>query len=243
VICGISRARDSGTRSTGFRFRLEKTGGILYRGQPVIARIISVYEFETGGEMGHTLSRMRVAVLGAGKIGGILLQGFLKHHLISRERVMATVQHPERARTLSRKWKLAVTIDNVAAARQADIILVAVKPPVVAEVAAQIRPVVDRHKLVISVAASVPTSSIEKSFDVDVPVVRAMPNTPSIVGEGMTALAKGRHAGPRHIETASTLFASVGKTVVVDEKHMDAVTGLSCLRFSTSSWNRWPKPG
>jgi len=193
--------------------------------------------------MGHTLSRMRVAVLGAGKIGGILLQGFLKHHLISRERVMATVQHPERARTLSRKWKLAVTIDNVAAARQADIILVAVKPPVVAEVAAQIRPVVDRHKLVISVAASVPTSSIEKSFDVDVPVVRAMPNTPSIVGEGMTALAKGRHAGPRHIETASTLFASVGKTVVVDEKHMDAVTGLSCLRFSTSSWNRWPKPG
>jgi len=177
--------------------------------------------------MTHTLSRTRVAVLGAGKIGGILLQGFLKHRLISAERATATVAHPERARALSREWKLAVTTDNVAAARQADIILIAVKPPVVAEVAAQIRPVVDPHKLVISVAASVPTSSIEKCFDVDVPVVRAMPNTPSVVGEGMTALAKGRHAGPRHIEIASALFESVGKTVVVDEKHMDAVTGLS----------------
>jgi pyrroline-5-carboxylate reductase len=177
--------------------------------------------------MAHSLSRMRVAVLGAGKIGGILLQGFLKHQLVRRERTAATVAHAERARALSREWKLRVTTDNVAAAREADIILIAVKPPVVAEVAAEIRPVVDAHKLVISVAASVPTGSIEKVFDAEVPVVRAMPNTPSMVGEGMTALAKGRYAGPRHIEIASTLFESVGKTVVVDEKHMDAVTGLS----------------
>jgi pyrroline-5-carboxylate reductase len=210
-----------------FRFGLEKAGAILYRGQQVIGLITSVYRFEMGGLMAQTLSRMRVAVLGAGKIGGILLQGFLKHHLISRERVAATVQHPDRARTLSREWKLAVTTDNLAAARQADVILIAVKPTVVAEVAAQIRPVVGPHKLVISVAASVPTASIEKIFDVDVPVVRAMPNTPSIVGEGMTALSKGRYAGAKHIETACALFESIGKTVVVDEKHMDAVTGLS----------------
>ena len=177
--------------------------------------------------MAQTLSKMRVAVLGAGKIGGILLQGFLKHRLVSPERVFATVQHTERARALSREWKLAVTTDNVAAAREADVILIAVKPLVVAQVAAEIRPVVDPHKLVLSVAASVPTASIEKVFEADVPVVRAMPNTPSIVGEGMTALAKGRYASAKHLETASTLFESVGKTVVVDEKHMDAVTGLS----------------
>lgn len=173
------------------------------------------------------LSQMRVAVLGAGKIGGILLQGFLQHHQIARERVSATVQHSDRARSLSREWKLNVSTDNVSAARQADVILIAVKPVVVADVAAQIRPVVDPHKLVISVAASVPTSSIEKVFDADVPVVRAMPNTPSIVGEGMTALARGRYATAKHVEIACALFQSVGKTVVVDEKHMDAVTGLS----------------
>jgi pyrroline-5-carboxylate reductase len=177
--------------------------------------------------MVQTLSQTRVAVLGAGKIGGILLQGFLRHHLIARDRVLATVQHSERARALSREWKLNVSTDNVAAARQADVILIAVKPISVADVVAQIRPVVDPHKLVISVAASVPTGAIEKIFDADVPVVRAMPNTPSIVGEGMTALAKGRYAGAKHLEVASALFGSVGKTVVVDEKHMDAVTGLS----------------
>jgi pyrroline-5-carboxylate reductase len=177
--------------------------------------------------MAQKLSQMRLAVLGAGKIGGILLQGFMNHHRISRERVAATVQHAERARALSREWKLAVTTDNVAAASRADVILIAVKPPVVADVAAQIRPVIDPHKLVISVAAAIPTGSIEKVFDSDVPVVRAMPNTPSIVGEGMTALAKGRYATAKHVETACALFESVGKTVVIDEKHMDAVTGLS----------------
>jgi len=177
--------------------------------------------------MAQTLSNTRVAVLGAGKIGGILLQGFLKHNLISRERAAATVQHAERARALTREWKLPVGTDNLAAAREADVILIGVKPPMVAAVAAEIRPVVTPHKLVISVAASVPTGAIEKAFDSDVPVVRAMPNTPSVVGEGMTALARGRYAGPKHLETASALFASVGKTVVVDEKHMDAVTGLS----------------
>jgi pyrroline-5-carboxylate reductase len=177
--------------------------------------------------MAQILSRTRVAVLGAGKIGGILLQGFIQHHLVARNRVTATVQHAERARALSREWKLAVTTDNVAAAREADVVLLAVKPLVVSEVAAEIRSVVDPHKLVISVAASVPTGSIEKIFDADVPVVRAMPNTPSLVGAGMTALCKGRYASARHIETACALFESVGKTVVVDEKHMDAVTGLS----------------
>jgi pyrroline-5-carboxylate reductase len=179
------------------------------------------------GSASHGVSRTRVAILGAGKIGTILLQGFLRQRLLSPERVSATVAHAERARNLSRELKLSVGTDNAAAAANADVILIAVKPPMVAEVAAQIRSVVTPRKLVISVAASVPTSSIEKALVAEVPVVRAMPNTPSIVGEGMTALCKGRFAGPRHLEIASTLFQSVGKTVVVDEKHMDAVTGLS----------------
>jgi pyrroline-5-carboxylate reductase len=181
----------------------------------------------SGGKTQAVSRRMRVAVLGAGKIGSILLQGFMKHHLISPDTVTLTVQHAEHARALSKQWNLSVTTDNAAAARQADVILIAVKPPVVADVAAEIRSVVNAGKLVISVAASVPTSSIERVFDVEVPVVRAMPNTPSMVGEGMTALCRGRYAEARHIETACTLFQGVGKTVVVDEKHMDAVTGLS----------------
>ena len=81
-------------------------------------------------------------------------------------------------------------------------------------------------QLVISVAASVPTSQIEKVLG-EVAVVRAMPNTPCVLGVGMTALCKGKLATAQQVEMACALFNVVGKTVVVDEKHMDAVTGLS----------------
>ncbi len=172
-------------------------------------------------------SGKRVAVLGAGKIGGILLKALLEKGLLSPQSTVATVQHEERARSLAEKLGIPVGTDNLAAVRQADIVLVCVKPQVVQEVMEQIRPKVSKKQLIISVAASVPTSQIEKALARDVPVVRAMPNTPCLLGCGMTALCKGKYADARHVETACALFNVVGKTVVVDEKHMDAVTGLS----------------
>jgi pyrroline-5-carboxylate reductase len=171
--------------------------------------------------------RGRVAVLGAGKIGGILLRGFLKQGLLSRRQAVATVAHAEKAKQLSRQLKIPVSTDNAAAARHADILLVCVKPQVVRELLEEIRPQVNRSKLIVSVAASVPTSFIEKVLSAEVPVVRAMPNTPCSVGCGMTGISRGQFASQAHLEIARRLFDSVGKTVVVDEKHMDAVTGLS----------------
>jgi pyrroline-5-carboxylate reductase len=177
--------------------------------------------------MASDFSRKRVAVLGAGKIGGILLKALLEKKLFSPQATSATVQHEERARTLSKQLHISVTTDNLAAVHRADIILVCVKPQVVKEVVDQIRPNLSPKQLVISVAASVPTSQIEEALGKNVPVIRAMPNTPCALGCGMTALCKGKFAGARHVEMASALFQVVGRTVVVDEKHMDAVTGLS----------------
>jgi pyrroline-5-carboxylate reductase len=91
----------------------------------------------------------------------------------------------------------------------------------------EIRPAVDASKLVVSVAASVPTRSIEKFLASEIPVVRAMPNTPCSVEEGMTGICGGRFAQPHHLDTGQRLFDTVGRTVRVDEKYMDAVTGLS----------------
>jgi pyrroline-5-carboxylate reductase len=91
----------------------------------------------------------------------------------------------------------------------------------------EIRPELNEQKLLISIAAAVSTEYMEKRAGGNVPVLRAMPNTPSMVGEGITAICKGKHATAKHLELARKLFDSVGKTVVVDEKHMDAVTGLS----------------
>lgn len=173
------------------------------------------------------LPKARLAVLGAGKMGGILLQAFLKQGLVSPESTCATVQHAERARALTQDLHVSVSTDNVAAARQSDIIMICVKPGVVRAVLNEIRAEINPEKLVISIAASVPTSFIEKTLESEIPVVRAMPNTPCMVGYGMTAICKGSLAGAAHLEIARKLFESVGKTVILDERHMDAVTGLS----------------
>ena len=177
--------------------------------------------------MGSNLSSKRVAVLGAGKMGGILVKAFLEKSLLSPNLTTATVQHEERAKLLSQKLGIPLSTDNAAAARNADIIFVCVKPQAVQGVMEEIRPQIRPEQLVISVAASVPTSHIENALGQNVPVVRAMPNTPCVIGQGMTALCKGKHAGSPHLEIATELFNVVGRTVVVDEKHMDAVTGLS----------------
>jgi pyrroline-5-carboxylate reductase len=177
--------------------------------------------------MSFSISKKRVAVLGAGKIGGILLKALLEKQMFSSKTTVATVQHEDKARSLSQKWGIPVGTDNQAAARGADIILVCVKPLVVDEVLKEIRSSITRNQIIISVAASVATGRIERVLKRAVPVVRAMPNTPCVVGCGMTALCQGKFATPEHLEIASALFRVVGRTVVIDEKHMDAATGLS----------------
>jgi pyrroline-5-carboxylate reductase len=177
--------------------------------------------------MGHELQGKRVAVLGAGKMGGILLQALLKNNLLSPELTSATVQHEERAKMLAKKLNIQVGTDNAAAVQGSDIILVAVKPQVVQEVIREIRGHITPAQLIVSVAASVPTSMIEGGLPEKVPVVRAMPNTPCSIGSGMTAVCKGKYADAAHVAMTCSMFDVVGRTVVIDEKHMDAATGLS----------------
>lgn len=176
---------------------------------------------------GTDLASLRVALLGAGKMGGILLQAFLANDLLQPNQIAATVQRPERAAVLASQFNIAVGTDNQAAARGADVILLGVKPLQVPALIEQIRPALDRTKLLISFAASVTTAAIERAAGMDLAVVRAMPNTPSLVSAGVTALAAGRFCTPEQMQLAERIFATVGRTVVVDEKHMDAVTGLS----------------
>src|SRR5271170_1896205 len=96
-----------------------------------------------------TLPGVRVAVLGAGKMGGILLQAFLKNNLLGADQIVATVQHPERAQALSAQFGVEVTTDNLAAARQADVILLGVKPTQVPALIDMIKPALNPDKLVL----------------------------------------------------------------------------------------------
>jgi pyrroline-5-carboxylate reductase len=175
----------------------------------------------------NDLRGKKVAFLGAGKIGGILLQALLEKGLLSAKSTCATVAHKERAQALAARLKVKVGTDNVEAIKGADIIVIAVKPQVVEDVVREISGHVTRKQVIVSVAASVPTAIIEKDLPPNVPVIRAMPNTPCLLGSGMTAICKGKHASPKDVALACHMFDVVGKTVVVDEKHMDAVTALS----------------
>ena len=184
--------------------------------------------------MSPKLSDKKLTVLGAGKLGGILLRAYLKQGVFAPNRVIATVKHAERAAALAKELGIAVTTDNREAVKGADIVLLTIKPQTVAEVLQEIAPGIGVDALVISVAASVPAGFVEQQLAAatsgkhdQVPVVRAMPNTPAAVHCGMTAICGGTHASPHHLDVARTMFDAVGRTIVLDEKHMDAVTGLS----------------
>jgi pyrroline-5-carboxylate reductase len=177
--------------------------------------------------MANELKGKKVAFLGAGKMGGIILQALVRNGMLSAKTTYATVAHPDRAKALAKKLRVRVSTDNVEAVKFADIIVIAVKPQVVEDVVREIRDHVTSKHLIVSVAASVPTSMIEKHLPADVPVVRAMPNTPCLMGSGMTAICKGKHASAADVALTGHMFDVVGRTVVVDEKHMDAVTALS----------------
>jgi pyrroline-5-carboxylate reductase len=177
--------------------------------------------------MAQKLADRKLAVLGTGKLGGILLRAYLKQKLFQPKRVTATVKHGEKAAKLTEELGVQVSTENRRAVEGADIVLLGVKPQVVGEVLKEIAPGLSEKTLVISVAASVPTSYIEQHLGKNAPVVRAMPNTPAAVGCGMTGICRGAHAGAEHLETARAMFDAVGRSVIVDEKNMDAVTGLS----------------
>jgi pyrroline-5-carboxylate reductase len=173
------------------------------------------------------LPKVRVAVLGAGKMGGILLQAFLKQNLFAAEQIHATVAHAERAVALSAQWGVDVSTDNLAAAKASDLILLGVKPFQVPDLVAEIKPALTKGKTLVSFAASVKTRAIEDAAGIEIAVIRAMPNTPSKLGAGVAALCRGRFVSSDQMEMAQRIFETVGRTVIVDEKHMDAVTGLS----------------
>jgi pyrroline-5-carboxylate reductase len=168
-----------------------------------------------------------LAVLGTGKLGSILLRAYLKQELFVPKRVYASDCHGEKASALAKELGVNGTTDNRKAVHGADIVLIAVKPQVVGDVLKDIAPGLGKDTLIISVAASVPTKYIEQHVGAKTAVVRAMPNTCATVGCSMTGICRGAHASLEHLETAKAMFDAVGRTVVVDEKNMDAVTGLS----------------
>lgn len=173
------------------------------------------------------LKDKKIAVLGAGKLGETLIKGLLEAGVIHTSNVRITAGHQQRLDQWRERFNIEGLLSNKAAAADADVIILAVKPQTVPIVMSEIGGELKPSQILISVAASVSTAFIEKHLAAPVPVIRAMPNTPCLLKKGMTGIAAGRNASREHLEVAKFIFDAVGRTIVADEKHMDAITGLS----------------
>src|SRR6478736_5597292 len=141
------------------------------------------------GGVAKSQAKKKIAVLGCGKMGTILLESFLERKLITPQEATATVQHGERCQDLSHELNgVPVGTDNRAAVAGAEIVLLCVKPQMLGQLLEEIAPALDPTTLVISIAASTTTSFIQQKLGKNIPVVRAMPNTPAMVGAAMTAV-------------------------------------------------------
>jgi pyrroline-5-carboxylate reductase len=165
-----------------------------------------------------------IAILGCGRIGEALLAGLVSAGWTD---VAATSRREERAAELRERYGIDATTSNADAIRGAKIVVIAVKPQDIDALLTEAGPLLEPGQTVLSVAAAIPTAQIEARVPDGIPVVRAMPNAPSVVHEGMAGICAGSHAGEAELALAEDVLAHLGRVVRVPEQAMDAITALS----------------
>jgi len=173
------------------------------------------------------LKGRKIAVIGGGKMGSIIARGLITQKIVSAKNIIVSDIDARRLDVLRKSLKTNISHDNQKSVKEADIVILAVKPQNMAATLADIKSSMDKSKVVISIAAGITTKFIETHLGKGIRVVRVMPNTPALIGEGAAAVAAGRHAKAGDLRIARTIFNAVGISVEVQEKLMDAVTGLS----------------
>ena len=169
------------------------------------------------------LIKKKIVVIGAGNMGGALIRGLVKN--VEATQITAVDIDSELLKRLQREVGVNVSEDATFAVAASDVVVIAIKPQHLSDVAG-LRSAMIPGRLIVSIAAGVSTSKLESVFG-DVPVVRTMPNILAQVCASVAGLCKGRFSSEQHLAVASAILGAVGETVVVDEQQMDAVTGLS----------------
>ncbi len=170
----------------------------------------------------------RIAVVGVGKLGGTLCSALVQQGVVSASLLMGTTGHEASARSAEAQYGIPVSTNNVAAVSGADVVMLAVKPQAMGGLLEELKPAITPDQLVLTLAAAVTTRYVEDRLTDGVAVVRAMPNLPSLIGQGMTVLCSGRHASAEHMALAEEIFSTLGRVAETDnEELMDAVTALS----------------
>ena len=175
------------------------------------------------------LKNKNITIVGSGTMGKIILSGLIKSGKTSFEKITATDRTEKAIKKVEKDFRVKVTTDNIKAAKNADIIILAIKPQEMKNVLKplSIKEIMKRKPLIISIAAGINTKFIENIVGTSVPVIRAMPNTSCLIKKGMTVICKGQNVSPEEVNMATAIFGTLGECIELREKHMDAVTGLS----------------
>ncbi len=173
-------------------------------------------------------SRRKIGFVGAGNMATALIKGLLGAGLYRTSEVAAADALPDKRRGAERRYKILATADNRELVQSSEIVVLAVKPQILPEVLDEIRPVVTGRTLFVSMAAGVPLARLGSGLGGRARVVRVMPNTPALLGRGMSVLVGGARATPGDVRASLKIFRAVGDALAVeDERLLDPVTGLS----------------
>ncbi len=178
--------------------------------------------------MTQQTEKLQVFFLGAGSISEALIKGLLTARLLPPEQItISNRKNTARLYELERQYGVRVAQERLKDCEQADLLILAVKPFDLPAALQEIAPAISTRQLVISLAAGISTETIEKQLGEMIPVIRSMPNTSSFVQASATALCAGRWVNDAQMQLAQEFFAAIGISVVVDERQMNIVTGLS----------------
>lgn len=173
------------------------------------------------------MKSQRIGMLGAGNMAGALIRGLLASKSVTADQIVASDVRADHLQELEAKYGIKTFSDNRELAKVSNLVVLAVKPQVIDRVLDQMADAFAPNTLLVSIAAGVPIRSLEARLPAHVRVVRAMPNTAAIALAGATGIAPGSRATKEDVDLTQALFAAVGRSVVLDESLIDAVTGLS----------------
>jgi pyrroline-5-carboxylate reductase len=168
-----------------------------------------------------------IGFIGCGNMAKAMLNGIIKSNLVLKEDIIASATTKETLEEVKNTYNIKTTLNNVEVANTADIIILAVKPNKYDLVIDEIKESIRKDVIIVNIAAGINIEYIQKRFNRKLKVVKAMPNTPAMVGEGMTAISLSKEINQKETEEIINIFNSFGKVEIIDENLMDAVTAVS----------------
>ena len=170
----------------------------------------------------------KIGFIGSGKMAGAIIKGLIKTSFAKPEELIATQAETEGIDEKSRELGIKIILDNKELAQNSEVIFIATKPNQAADVLEEIKPFITSDKLIASIAAGVTTEKLESHLPENTRVIRIMPNTPALVGEGMSGMVGGKYADKQDLDFIYKLLSTIGKCIIVDdEAQIDIVTAIS----------------